>query len=135
MLNTNSTRCKKHSAPTCCKPCTAGAPLVPVFAFGQTDMFKWLRLGPPLIPKAAMLKIARRMGFLPLLLYGVWGSTLTFPVPVHVVIGQPIDLPRVDDPSQEQIEAYLQRFIQAMSRLFDKHKGNLGHGHLQLEVM
>lgn len=98
-------------------------------------MLKWIKLGRPFLSDAAMLKLARRIGFLPLLLYGVWGSTLTFPVPVQVVIGKPIELPKLDDPSQEQINHYLQQFIEGLAAVFSDYKGRLGHEHVQLHVL
>ena len=98
-------------------------------------MFKWIKVGPPIVSQATMLKLARAVGFLPLLLYGVWASTLTFPVPIHMVIGRPIELPKIDNPSQEQLEQYLGQFIQALVRIFEDYKVQAGHASLQLQVL
>ena len=98
-------------------------------------MYKWVRLGPPIIPEAIVLKVARRIGFLPLLLYGVYGSTLSYPSKVHMVIGKPIVLPKLDDPNQEQLEHHLQQFIQALSQLFDTYKRTTGHADEQLQIL
>jgi 2-acylglycerol O-acyltransferase 2 len=54
----------------------AGAALVPVFVFGQTDMYSWVKLGPPFLPEWLTQRIARAIGFLPLLMYGVLGTAL-----------------------------------------------------------
>ena len=97
-------------------------------------MYKWIRPGPPIVPIAFLRKIARSIGFLPLLLYGVWGTTLTFPVPVHVVIGKPIELPQIADPSPAQIDMHLQQFIQSMSSIFEEYKHKTGHVQKQLEI-
>ena len=53
---------------------------MPVFCFGQTDMYHWVKLGPPLLPQALTERIARTIKFLPLLMYGAWGT----PVPRKV---------------------------------------------------
>ena len=58
----------------------AGAPLVPVFCFGQTDMYHWVKLGPPLLSQSLTERIARTIKFLPLFMYGAWGT----PVPRKV---------------------------------------------------
>jgi 2-acylglycerol O-acyltransferase 2 len=54
----------------------AGAPLVPVFVFGQTDAYGWVKLGPPLLPQWLTQRIASAIGFLPLFMYGLWGTPL-----------------------------------------------------------
>ena len=71
----------------CCA--RAGAALVPVFCFGQTDMFHWAKLGPPLIPQWLAERIARAIKFLPLLMWGAWGS----PVPRKVCLPASAALP------------------------------------------
>ena len=98
-------------------------------------MYTWAKLGPPIIPDALCTRIARAIGFLPVCIYGVWGSLLTHKVPVHMVIGKPIELPKVDDPSQEQLDMYLQQFIDAMIKLFEEHKTRTGHADLKLDVL
>lgn len=68
----------------------AGAPLVPVFVFGQTDAYGWMKLGPPAVPQELAERLARAIGFLPLFMYGVWGTPLPRKVPptlIHLVIG------------------------------------------------
>ncbi len=52
-----------------------GAHILPAFAFGQTDMYSWIKPGPPLVPQRAVEALARMIGFLPLLIYGPLPST------------------------------------------------------------
>ena len=47
---------------------------MPVFCFGQTDMYHWVKMGAPVIPQWLTERIARTIGFLPLFMYGIWGT-------------------------------------------------------------
>ena len=98
-------------------------------------MFGWKKLGPPIVPDAVLAKMARAIGFMPLMMYGLWGTSLTFPVPVHMVIAKAIELPKVEDPTQEQIEMYLQRFIDSIRRIFDAYKERTGHASTELLIL
>lgn len=55
-----------------------GAPLVPVFSFGQTDMYGYIRpffdWPKGIVPKAAWSKFARKIGYAPLLMWGAFGT-------------------------------------------------------------
>jgi len=39
-----------------------GSAVVPCFAFGQTDTYKWYRPGPPLVSDSAVQALSRRIG-------------------------------------------------------------------------
>ena len=56
-------------------------------------------------------------------------------VPVHVVFGLPIELPRIDSPSADQIHHYLQLYIEAMEALCEKHKHRAGYGSTLYKVV
>jgi hypothetical protein len=40
----------------------AGADVIPVFAFGQSQTYKWLRPGPPFVSDAFVKALSRRIG-------------------------------------------------------------------------
>ena len=82
-----------------------------------------------------MHQLARTLGFLPLLLYGWCGTTLTHPVPVHTVIGRPIEVPKAEDPSQADIDKYLNQFILAIERLFETYKHQAGYSNVTLRIL
>lgn len=54
----------------------AGAPLVPVYCFGQNEAYKFVRPGPPLVPQALVEKCVRAILFCPMLIYGYMGTPL-----------------------------------------------------------
>lgn len=81
-----------------------------------------MRPGPPLLPLAAVALVSRLVGFCPIMFWGQRGGPLPHRTPVHVVVGRPIVVPRVEDPSKEECEKYLEMFITAMETLFEEHK-------------
>jgi hypothetical protein len=71
----------------------AGAPVVPIFCFGQTDAYSFALAGPPLMPRRVAARLARALRFWPMLMWGVGGSPLPHRVKLTVVVGKPIEPP------------------------------------------
>jgi len=95
-----------------------GAPIVPVFAFGQSETYRWYRPHWFGLTKA----IARQVGAVPMAMWGRWGTPLPLQAPVDVVIGKPIEVPQTSEPSAEEVDKYLGLFIASMEAMFEKHK-------------
>ena len=108
-----------------------GAPLVPVFAFGQSDLFRYCRpfLDFPrgLVPRKMWGRVARRIGFAPMLVWGVWGLPMPFRVPITIVVGKPIEC--TDKVITDAlVDQYLEVFIKELERLFVEYKQQAGYG-------
>ena len=56
----------------------AGAPLVPIYSFGQNKAYKFIKFGPPLVPYKLYRKIVSTLKFCPMLIWGLYGSPLPF---------------------------------------------------------
>lgn len=112
-----------------------GAHLLPCFAFGQSGTYSWLRPGPPLIPNMVVETVRKWLGFIPLIMWGRWGTTIPHKVPMLVVFGKPIELPKMEHPSKEEIQKYLQLYINAMQALCQKHKDSAGYGGTTFQVV
>ncbi|KAI7845398.1 hypothetical protein COHA_001103 [Chlorella ohadii] len=116
----------------------AGAPIVPVFAFGQTPHFRFWRpfIDWPafLFSRTAMSSVVRRIGYVPMLVWGWLGTALPHAVPMHVVIGRPIAVPQEADPSPETVQRYLKQYIAAIEGLFERYKAAAGHPAATLTV-
>jgi hypothetical protein len=69
----------------------AGAPVVPVFCFGQTAAYSFALAGPPLLPAPLATRLARLLRFWPMLMWGAAGSPLPHRVKLTVVVGTPIE--------------------------------------------
>lgn len=119
------------------RPYLCRAPLVPAFAFGQSDMYRYVRLGPPLVPKAFVSALSRKIGFVPIMFSGWFGTTIPLDSKLTVVLGDPI--PTVDDktdaPTDELCRQYNTKFIEQLKTLFEEHKTDAGYPDLELHVM
>lgn len=112
-----------------------GAPLVPVYAFGQTATYGWYRPGPPWIPASVVQLISRGIGFAPLILWGAYGTAVPKHAPITVVIGKPIPVPKVESPSPELVREYLDKFITELYELFEAHKAAAGLAGRQMKII
>lgn len=106
----------------------SGASLVPVFAFGENDVFeqpffqqgniiwciktavkKYLGISLPIVIGRGFLQ--RSQGILPR------------QVPITTVVGKPIyDVPLITNPSEEEIDALHKIFVESLHELFKKNK-------------
>jgi len=112
----------------------AGAPLVPAFGFGQTAAFRWAHPLP--LPPRARAALARAIGFMPLWIHD--GSYLPFPVRaarVTVVVGKPVPVPLVPDADDATVRLHLNRFVDAMRDLYDRHAAAAGCAGVPLEIL
>ncbi|KAI6190064.1 Diacylglycerol acyltransferase family-containing protein [Aphelenchoides bicaudatus] len=108
-----------------------GASLVPMYTFGETSTYKQ-------IPNPEGSRIRRFQSSLKHILgvtlpffygHGLVNSFfgfMPFRVPLNTVIGKPISVQKVEDPSYKQISDLHKKYCQALSDLFDEHKCKYG---------
>lgn len=101
-----------------------GAPILPAYSIGNTAAFSaWF-------DRWGLLERVSRKLQASFFLY--WGRFL-LPVPrrvnVTMLIGPPILVTKVDEPTAEQVDALHERLLAEMAALFDLHKHALGWGH------
>jgi len=104
-----------------------GCNLVPIYHFGNTQLFDFIGGRP-----ASLL--SRRFRASLLLFYGRYYLPLAYQHPVTMVIGRPIQVQQVSQPSEEQVNELHALFIQRLKDLFDEFKGHCGWDDKQLEI-
>lgn len=111
-----------------------GVAIVPVFSFGLRNSYNYI------VPKGDfMLNLARKIGFLPMAFFGVWGAPLgpAKPCDYTNVIGKPIAIPKIaeENITEELILKYHTQFLEAMTALYERHKAEHGMGDVSLRII
>ncbi|CAK9830076.1 2-acylglycerol O-acyltransferase 2 [Anthophora retusa] len=104
-----------------------GAPLVPVFSFGETDVYDQIYGTEGSRLKKVQHYIRKKIGLAPVILKGRGFFQYSFGIipqrrPIYVVVGSPIELPKIETPTAEQINEYHAKFIEKLVDLFETHK-------------
>jgi hypothetical protein len=104
---------------------TTGTPLVPVFGFGHSKLWRIITDPFGILEKISLaLNVSvtpfcgRPFGLLP------FGPP--FREPVLMAFGEPIIVPKIKEPSQEQIDEYHHKFMESMVEAFETHKTAYG---------
>ena len=113
---------------------TNGASLVPVFSFGENDLYEQVPN-----PRGSMLRtiqttLQKRMGYSLPLFHGRGIFQYKFGIlpnrhPIDAYVGEPIDVPKLS-PEQitpEIVDEYHKKYMNALVRLFDTHKAKHGN--------
>ncbi|XP_026704829.1 2-acylglycerol O-acyltransferase 2 [Athene cunicularia] len=104
-----------------------GTPLVPIFSFGENDLFDQVRN-----PKGSWLRslqhrLQQIMGIsLPLFhargIFQYSFGLVPYRRPICTVVGKPIPVQRKHRPSNEEVDRVHQEYLKELSKLFEEHK-------------
>ncbi|XP_049644125.1 2-acylglycerol O-acyltransferase 3-like [Suncus etruscus] len=109
-----------------------GASLVPVYSFGENDIFRIKSFKEGTWQYVAQVTFKKIAGFSPCIFWGrslfspnSWGL-LPLPKPITTVVGRPIPVPQVHQPSEDQVNHYHQLYMCELQQLFEEHKASYG---------
>lgn len=106
---------------------TAGASLVPVWGFGENNLYENLAVKSPTV-RWWQRRLQKAISFAPLLMEGrgvfsYSGGLIPHRRPISVVVGDPIPTGEANpNPTNEQIAAVHKRYQEALMDLFNTHK-------------
>ncbi|XP_042545066.1 2-acylglycerol O-acyltransferase 2 [Dipodomys spectabilis] len=104
-----------------------GAALVPIFSFGENDLYKQISNPPGSWLRYVQNKLQKNMGLsLPLFHgRGVFQYSLglmPFRQPITTIVGKPIEVQQIMNPSEEEVSQLHQKYIKELCNLFEAHK-------------
>jgi 2-acylglycerol O-acyltransferase 2 len=117
-----------------------GAALVPVFSFGETDLYDQLEWEPGTWQRRAQDWLLERLGVsFPIVRgRGIFNYSLGF-LPfrreLNTVVGKPIEVERIEQPSEEQVDAVHKQYCDALRALFERRKDEFGYNDHHLELV
>lgn len=107
-----------------------GVNLVPVYGFGENLTFiryRWL--------KSLRLYLSRRLGVTVQLWRGRWWSLIPFNTPIDVVVGPVIPVEKTVNPSADQVQVLLDRYIGELQALYEANKELYGYSNRKLIIL
>nr|XP_020477710.1 diacylglycerol O-acyltransferase 2 [Monopterus albus] len=109
-----------------------GSDLVPVYSFGENDAYKQVIFEEGTYWRTLQKRIQKIVGFAPCLFHGrglffsdSWGI-LPYCKPITTVVGEPITVPKIEDPAEEMVDLYHAMYVKSLRCLFDKYKTRVG---------
>lgn len=111
-----------------------GADLVPSFSFGETDLYQQVNFSEGTFLRSLQCKFQKIFGFAPCFFYGRGLTSadskgfIPYSRPITTVIGEPVTVPQIKDPSPETVDLYHNMYKRSLIRLFHEHKTKYGLG-------
>ncbi|XP_024287467.1 diacylglycerol O-acyltransferase 2 [Oncorhynchus tshawytscha] len=108
-----------------------GSDLVPVYSFGENNVYKQVIFEEGTWCRLAQKRLQKILGFAPCLFHGCglfsdsWGM-VPYNKPITTIVGEPITVPKVEEPTRDMVELYHAMYIKSLRSLFDKYKTRFG---------
>uniref|UniRef100_A0A7I5E687 Acyltransferase n=1 Tax=Haemonchus contortus TaxID=6289 RepID=A0A7I5E687_HAECO len=108
-----------------------GASLVPVYSFGETDLYEQLDNPEGSKVRKFQTWVKKHIGISAPLFYGrgIFQQNfgfMPFRRPINTVIGAPIDVPKVLEPTDMEVDRVHRQYCDALIELFEQHKTRFG---------
>lgn len=92
-----------------------GVDIIPVYLFGNTTVLSILKTG-------VLATLSRKLGASLTYVWGKYGLPIPRNCKLLYVSGQPIGIPHIPNPTQEDIDKYHALYCEQVERLFEKYK-------------
>ncbi|XP_027014433.1 diacylglycerol O-acyltransferase 2 [Tachysurus fulvidraco] len=109
-----------------------GADLVPVYSFGENESYKQVIFEEGSWWRWVQKKLQKLLGFAPCIFHGCgffftesWGF-VPYGKPINTVVGEPITVPKLEEPTPDVVEMYHTMYVNSLTTLFDKYKTRFG---------
>ncbi|XP_062870100.1 diacylglycerol O-acyltransferase 2 [Trichomycterus rosablanca] len=109
-----------------------GADLVPVYSFGENEVYKQVIFEDGTWGRMVQKRLQKVFGFAPCIFHGCgfffsesWGF-VPYGKPINTVVGEPITVPKMEDPSPDVVDMYHTMYINSLTKLFNNHKTRFG---------
>lgn len=113
---------------------STGTPLVPVFGFGHSQLWRVL-----VDPFGILERLSLTLGVSVTPFCGRPFGLLPFGppyrTPILMAFGEPIVVPKVENPTQEQIDEYHRKLMEGFLKAFEVHKAAYGWEHKSLKLV
>jgi hypothetical protein len=107
--------------------------LLPGYTFGECDLYYSITAG-----ANVRLWMQQYLGFIVPIFWGPLWYAPWLPrqdVPLHTVMGAPLKLPRLDEPTPDDVKQWHGAYVSAIREVFDTHKVRFGYGDRTLEIV
>jgi len=113
-----------------------GAHLVPVISFGENEVYKQVPNPRGSLLRKLQTNLMGLISFAPPIFYGWKGTIIPFKKPINTVVGAPIPLTKVDEPSWPEVCELHEKYMIALRELFEKYKTKFGYPEdYELEIL
>ena len=110
----------------------AGVPIIPVYGFGHTSLWTMV-----VDPFGVLERLSVKLDISLTPFFGRFGWFLGPPrrVAVCVCMGEPVRCPKMDEPTQQDIDKYHGLLVKGYEQLFEQHKEAYGWGDKKLQFV
>ncbi|XP_061595835.1 2-acylglycerol O-acyltransferase 3b [Cololabis saira] len=103
-----------------------GADLVPVYTFGENELFRQLIFSEGSLGRRLQDLFKKVMGFAPCLFVGERFGFLPYKTAVTTVVGSPVSVRKCSSPTEDEVDHYHRLYMEALTTLFHQHKVSCG---------
>ncbi|XP_068241795.1 2-acylglycerol O-acyltransferase 1-like [Palaemon carinicauda] len=118
-----------------------GASLVPMFSFGENEVYDQVPNPQGSLLRRIQNTLQEVMGLAPVIFMGRGIFQYSFGIvpfrkPIYTVVGSPIDVPQVKNPTSEQIVELHAKYVRAVVDLYNKYKDKYSeHPELKIKIL